>query len=474
MDEKLLFVVDNDVSHRELVTRWLEDEGYRVMAFDDGELCLNSLDKNPSVICLDINMPDMAGLRLLKRLRLANRDIPVMVVTDDAVLNSAVEAMKIGAFDYLVKPVDKIRLYTNVERAIEMYTMTHKIQSLQGELKKTYAYKNIIGQSTLMRQVFSHIEKVSNININVFIQGDSGTGKELVAKAIHYNSPYKTGDFIAVNCGAIPESLQESEFFGHEKGAFTGADNSRAGKIEAANDGTLFLDEVGEMTPKMQVKLLRFLQEKYFERVGGNKKIHVDLRIISATNQNLEQRVREGKFREDLYYRLVVYPIFLPSLRKRKEDIPLLVNHFLKKYKDEMPKRVTTVTSYAMEALLRYDWPGNIRQLENVLYRAMVATRTETIQIEHLPIEIQKLRLPDIQEDGTFNETDPTPETPETWEVKNTEKKSEDRPLTINDIEKQALLDALKRSKGNIPLAAQELGISRATIYRKIKKYQAL
>ncbi len=476
MANELLFIVDHDLTHRKMMTQWLEEDGYRVMVFDNGELCLNMLDENPSAICLDINVPDVAGLEVLKRLRLANRDIPVMVVTDQTALDPAVEAMKIGAFDYMVKPVDKIRLRTNVERAIEMYTMTHKIQSLRGELKKTYAYKNIIGSSEAMRQVFAHIEKVSSININVFIQGESGTGKELVAKAIHYNSSYKTGNFVAINCGAIPETLQESEFFGYEKGAFTGADDTRAGKLETANDGSLFLDEVGEMTPTMQVKLLRFLQEKTFERVGGNKKIHVDLRVISATNKNLEQSVKEGRFREDLYYRLVVYPIVLPSLRERTEDIPLLVNQFLKKYKDEIPKIITTVTSYAMEALLRYDWPGNVRQLENVLYRAMVATRTETIQIEHLPVEIQKLRLPDVEGKGVFTEPLAKPEIsqriPSAAPPPFAEK--ETSPLSITDIEKRALMDALKRTNGNIPQAAKELGISRATIYRKIKKYRSI
>jgi DNA-binding NtrC family response regulator len=226
-----------------------------------------------------------------------------MVITKNDALDSAIEAMKIGAFDYMVKPVDKIRLRTNVEKAIEMHSMVTKIQRLQGELKKTYSYKNIVGQSEPMRQIFGQIDEVSGININVFIGGESGTGKELVAKAIHFNSTYKTGNFIAINCGAIPETLQENEFFGHEKGAFTGADDSRPGKLEAANGGTLFLDEIGEMSPKMQVKLLRFLQDKSFERVGGTKKIHVDLRIISATNRNLEDAVKEGRFREDLYYR---------------------------------------------------------------------------------------------------------------------------------------------------------------------------
>ncbi|MCH8157147.1 MAG: sigma-54-dependent Fis family transcriptional regulator [Nitrospinae bacterium] len=472
MANEQVFIVDQDISHCEALTRWLEEEGYRVQAFQDGELCLNTLDENPSAICLDVNMPGTSGLDILKRLRLANRDIPILVVTDNNALDSAVEAMKIGAFDYMVKPVKKMRLVTNIERAIEMHTMAHKIDRLRGELQKTYAYKNIVGQSDPMRKVFAQIEEVADININVFVQGESGTGKELVAKAVHYSSAYKKGPFIAINCGAIPEALQESEFFGHEKGAFTGADDSRVGKLELADNGTLFLDEIGEMSPKMQVKLLRFLQDKSFERVGGNKKINVDLRVISATNRNLEKEVENGQFREDLYYRLVVYPIILPLLRERKEDIPLLVNHILKKYKNEMPKTITTVTSYAMEALMRHDWRGNVRQLENVIYRAMVATKTETIQIENLPVEIQKHRPLGIPE-NIPREYQEAAFTPALQKVETISHSEPPPPFTIQEMEKQALLLALERAGGNVPKAAKELGISRATFYRKIKKYRS-
>ena len=468
----LLFVVDTDIPHRDMMVGWLEEQGYRVKVFDNGELCLNMLDENPGAICLDINMSE--GLDILKRLKLANRDIPVLVVTKNDAVDSAVEAMKIGAFDYMAKPVDKIRLRTNVDRAIEMNMMVTKIQRLQGELKKTYSYKNIVGQSDAMKQVFAQVDEVSAININVFIHGESGTGKELVAKALHFNSAYKTGDFVAINCGAIPEELQENEFFGHEKGAYTGADDSRIGKLEVANGGTLFLDEVGEMPPKMQVKLLRFLQDKNFERVGGNKKIHVDLRIISATNRNLEEAVRQGKFREDLYYRLVVYSVFIPPLRERQEDIPILINHFLKKYKSDITKKITTVSSYALEALARYTWPGNVRQLENEIYRAMVSTRTDTVQIENLSPEIQKFREGYVGEDNRFI---PSRENQEP--ALSVAPVAQPHPVsasgsTFDEIEKQAFLEALSRANGKIPQAAKALGISRATFYRKIKKYRSL
>ncbi|MBT5552097.1 MAG: sigma-54-dependent Fis family transcriptional regulator [Nitrospina sp.] len=469
--KELLFVVDADIQHRKMMVGWLQDQGYQVKVFDNGELCLNMLDENPAAICLDINMPGLLGLEILKRIRLANRDIPVMVVTKNDALDPAVEAMKIGAFDYMVKPVDKIRLQTNVERAIEMHTMVNKIQRLQGELKKTYSYKNIIGQSEPMRQIFGQIDEVSGININVFVGGESGTGKELVAKAIHFNSAYRMGDFVAINCGAIPEELQENEFFGHDKGAFTGADDSRPGKLEVANGGTLFLDEIGEMSPKMQVKLLRFLQDKSFERVGGTKKINVDLRVISATNRNLQDAVSEGRFREDLYYRLMVYLISLPPLRVRKDDIPLLINHFLKKYKDEIPKKITTVSSHAMEALDRYPWPGNVRQLENEIYRAMVTTQTNMVQIESLSAEIQKYREGYVGDDNQFipalEKLKPVPVIQPIFSSATTLVGS-----TFDEIEKQAFLEALNRANGKVPQAAKALGISRATFYRKLKKYR--
>jgi DNA-binding NtrC family response regulator len=466
MANELVFIVDQDPSHCNKVTLWLQAEGFQTKTIRDTELCLNILDQNPAAICLDLNIKGssgLSGLEFLKRLRIANRDIPIMVVTDNNDLNSAVETMKLGAFDYIVKPVDRMRLISNIERAIEMHAIVHKIDRLRGEMQKTHVYKNIVGQSEKIRHVFDQIEEVSGININVFIQGESGTGKELVAKAVHYSSTYKTGPFIAINCGAIPEALQESEFFGHEKGSFTGADHSRIGKLEYANHGTLFLDEVGEMSQNMQVKLLRFLQDKTFERVGGNKKISVDLRIISATNRKLENDIKNGKFREDLYYRLVVYPITIPALREHKEDIPLLVTYFLKKYKKEMPKIITTVSAPAMQALMEYDWQGNIRQLENVIYRAMVTTRTETIEVEDLYMgtrqdDIPALETPAFQEKKE-NATLPTMQ-------------SQTRSKTIKELEKNALIEALKITEGNVEQAAKRLDLSRATIYRKIKKYK--
>jgi DNA-binding NtrC family response regulator len=471
--DELVFIVDQNGALCKKVTGWLQEIDFQTKTFEDTELCLNTIDQSPSAVCLDMNTAGssgLLGLEFLKRLRLANRDIPIMVMTENGELDSAVEAMKLGAFDYMVKPIEKMRFITNIKRAIEMHTMIHKIDRLRGEMQKTHVYKNIIGQSAAIQRVFTQIEEVAEININVFIEGESGTGKELVAKAVHYGSAYRKGPFIAINCGAIPELLQESEFFGHEKGSFTGADYSRVGKLEYANNGSLFLDEVGEMSQEMQVKLLRFLQDKTFERLGGNKKINVDLRIISATNRKLEQEVKRGKFREDLYYRLVVYPITMPPLRDRKEDIPLLVNYFLKKFKNEISKIITSVSSSVMESFMKYDWKGNVRQLENIIYRAMVATQSETIEIENLPIEIQKHSAPDsIIQDHSLN-----PPTPEATEVFATSRPQTPvtTAATIQEMEKNALVEALKMAAGNVEQVAKSLGISRATCYRKIKKYQ--
>jgi DNA-binding NtrC family response regulator len=474
MTDKLIFIADQNDAFCKVVTGWLEEIGLTTQTFNDTELCLNTIDQNPSVICMEMNTEGsvgLSGLKFLKRLRLANRDIPILVITENGELESAVEAMKLGAFDYIVKPLKKTRLIYSIQRAIEIHTMVNKIDRLQGEIQKTHVYKNIVGQSAVIQRIFTQIEEVSEININVLIAGESGTGKELVAKAIHYSSNYKNGPFIAINCGAIPDSLQESEFFGHEKGSFTGADHSRVGKLEYANNGSLFLDEVGEMSQEMQVKLLRFLQDKTFERVGGNKKISVDLRIISATNRKLEQDVASGKFREDLYYRLVVYPITMPKLRERKEDIPLLVNHFLKKYKNEMPKKITSVSSLGMEALMNYNWQGNVRQLENVIYRAMVATRTETIEIDNLPTEIQKHRArSSTTQESNLNQ----PILSGSTDIFATEsaKKPLKTAVTIKEIEQLAFVEAFKISGGNVDQVAKSLGISRATCYRKIKKYK--
>ena len=458
----LIFVVDDEPTARNLMSKWIQKNGYEVRTFSGGEQCLETLDEGPAAVCLDIMMPGLDGIEVLKRIQRIEKELPVIMVTAEDSLEMAVKSMKLGAYDYIRKPIDRSRLVTSLEKAVEKYAMAKKINQLQKELGHTYSFHNIIGKTAVMERVFNQIEKVANNNINVFIQGDSGTGKELVARAIHYQGSRQYGPFEAVNCGAIPENLQESEFFGYEKGAFTGAVRSQAGKIEVANGGTLFLDEVGEMSPTLQVKLLRFLETRTFERVGGRKLISVDVRIISATNKILKNETKTGNFREDLYYRLMVYPITIPSLRDRKEDIPVLVQHFLNKYTKETKKDIRSVDHNAMEALVAYHWPGNVRELENVIQRAMVTSDNDRLDVSTLPSDIfdGSLSVSDARHDKGENIENDAPVDFSSREVK---------PLSA--MEKTAILYALKATGGNLALTAKKLEISRATLYRKIDKY---
>ncbi len=467
MTRNLIFIVDKDPLFRNQITEWMTGMDYQTMSFDNGEECLRMLDLSPAVICMDLMGSGEEGIQTLQRICLANRDIPVIVASQNENMDTAIQAMKIGAFDYMRKPIDKERFCANIEKAKEMHSLIDQIQYLKGDTHKKPVYKNLVGKSEGMKHTFSQIEKVKDININVFINGESGTGKELAARAIHFNSSYRNGKFVDINCGAIPEELQESEFFGHEKGAFTGAEAARVGKLEIADNGTLFLDELAELSPKAQVKLLRFLQDKSFERVGGNKKIKVDLRIISATNKNLEKAVANGEFREDLYFRLVVYPIFIPPLRDRKEDIQPLVNHFIKKYRNEMPNSATAPTPEVIQALKKYHWPGNVRQLENIVFRSMVLANGNAIDLESLPKEILRPVSPQISlsPSQSLQTLENHPE--------ESAKPPNDVPLSFELIEKKAIFDALDKSFGNVPTAAKTLGISRATLYRRLKKYRA-
>ena len=458
----LIFVVDDEPSARRLMSKWIQKFGYEVRTFNDGEKCLEALDEGPSAVCLDIMMPGLDGIEVLKHIQVIENQLPVIMVTAKGSLELAVKSMKLGAYDYIRKPIDRSRLETSLKKAVEKYNMAKKITRLQKELGHTYSFHNIIGKTAEMDKVFNQIEKVANNNINVFVQGDSGTGKELVARAIHYQGSRQGGPFEAVNCGAIPENLQESEFFGHERGAFTGAVRSQVGKIEVANGGTLFLDEVGDMAPSLQVKLLRFLETRTIERVGGRKRISVDVRIISATNKMLKTETEVGNFREDLYYRLMVYPIIIPCLRDRKADIPVLVQHFLNKYMKETRKDIRSVDHDAMEAMIAYAWPGNVRELENVIQRAMVTSDSDHLEISNLPSEI-----------GDRSQADSEGHLPDD------EKSDSNKPVEyssrevtpLSTTEKFAILNALKLTRGNLALTAKKLEISRATLYRKIDKY---
>jgi len=453
MENSLIFIVDDEPTTRRLISHWAEKYGYKVKSFEGGEQCLEALSEGPDVVCLDIMMPGLDGIEVLKRIQMIDPELPVIMVTARDSLEVAVEAMRQGAYDYIPKPVDRNRLRSSLKKAVERYSMAKEINQLRKQLTRTYSFDNIVGKGPAMESVFKQIEKVLDNSINIFIQGESGTGKELVARAIHYHGLRRHGPFEAVNCGAIPENLQESELFGHEKGAFTGATQSQVGKVEMAQGGTLFLDEVGEMSPALQIKLLRFLQNKSFERVGGRKEIKVDIRIISATNKVLEREVESGNFREDLYYRLVVYPIKIPPLRDRKDDLPALVHHFLEKYREETGKHIEGMDHRVMEALMSYGWPGNVRELENVIYRGVVMSESQRLQLSNLPQE--------IIDSASAEETDRP-------------KKGIDLALKIvpmKTVEKRAMLHALNVTQGNLAVAAKELGMGRATFYRKVDKY---
>jgi len=461
MEKKLLFAVDDDPNQRRILSVLLETHGYEVMGFGGGEACLERLDENPIAVFLDLMMPGIGGMETLKAIKKIKDDLPIIMVTSVNEAETAVQALKLGAFDYIVKPYDEARLVTTLHNALQKNALQHQVRHLQGELKEQHGSKGFIGRSPVMQRVFEKIDKVKDNKASVLIQGESGTGKELVARAIHYNGRFAEGCFVDINCGAIPENLQESELFGHKKGAFTGAEESRTGKVALADGGTLFLDEVGEMSPRLQTKLLRFLQEKTFQRVGENANITVDTRVIAATNKDLKKAVAKGTFREDLYYRLAVYPIEIPPLRDRKEDIPLLCAHFLKKYADEFAKKVNSIHPQAMELLLSYPWPGNVRQLENTVYRAMINSETDCIDKDSLldaggnPDKVSETNEKKAENEHKIGfDPESVPE----------------KIIPFQEIEKRTLANAIKITNGNIPKAAEQLGLSRSTLYRLVKK----
>jgi two-component system, NtrC family, response regulator AtoC len=465
MKNKLLFVVDDDTNLRRILSVLLSTRGYRVKEFASGEECLAMLGENPVAIFMDLRMPGIGGMETLKQIKNSPVDSVVIMVTSVNEAGTAVEALKEGAFDYIVKPYDEARLVTTLENALNQNALLSKVKFLQEELQGQHDLQGFIGKSAPIQSVFEKINKVKDNKASVLIQGESGTGKELVARAIHYNGCFAGGCFVDINCGAIPETLQESELFGHKKGAFTGADESRTGKLELADGGTLFLDEVAEMSLNTQTKLLRFLQEKNFERIGENTKISVNTRVIAATNKDLLKAVALGKFREDLYYRLNVFPIFVPPLRERKEDIPLLSIHFLKKYTAELNKNVKSIHPQAMELLVAHPWPGNVRQLENTIYQAMIHTETDVLDADSLKeaIGVQGKENPEAKKDESrghkIERIGFDPETiPETV-------------LPMEVVEKRAIANALKATHGNVPLAAKKLEMSRSTLYRLVKKY---
>ena len=453
MGQETILLVDDESHILELLSVALEDEKYRILQAKNGKEALIQFKKEkPYVVLLDIRMPDLDGLEVLRQIKESSQTSSVIMMSAYGAMETVLEAIKRGAYDYLTKPVDVEKVKVLVRRALEAQKLAEEVTSLRSKVKEKYQLENIVGKHPKMFEVYKMIGRVMDNKATVLIFGGTGTGKEVVARAIHFNGPLKDEPFVAVDCASLPSDLLESELFGHEKGSFTGAVAQKMGKFELANKGTLFLDEIGNLTLATQVKLLRFMQEKRIERVGGTKSIELDVRIIVATNLDLEKAVNEGSFREDLYYRLNVITIPLPPLRERRDDIPLLVEHFLQKYWSESKGKAKYVLPETMDLLMRYDWPGNVRELENVIERATVVGKSETILIEDLPLRIQEQKVVSGPE----------------LEISARKVPFEQR---VEDFEKRLIVDALKKTNWIQTKAAELLGTSRSIMKYKMKKY---
>ncbi|MCZ6635114.1 MAG: sigma-54 dependent transcriptional regulator [bacterium] len=449
MATKKILVVDDDDLFRDFLKETLDRKNHDVDVAENGQTAIRRMEETPyDLILSDIRMPDIDGIQVLDRARQLQPDTPVMMITANASVQNAVEAMQKGAYDYIEKGGTLEEIEVRVERALENQLLRQENQRLRSELQIRYDFGNMVGKSKAMAEIFDLIKIVAQSRSTVLINGESGTGKELVTRAIHYNSPRSAGPFIKLNCAALPQDLIESELFGHEKGAFTGAIKQTKGRFELADGGTLMLDEISEIKPPLQAKLLRVLQEREFERIGSGTSIQVDVRIVATSNRNLEEEIEKGNFREDLYYRINVIPINIPTLQDRKEDIPSLVDHFLDKYNKENNKQIEGVSEKGLEILMNYNWPGNIRELENYLERGVVICQETQIGVKHLPLDVltgeRRARGgSDGMEVGT----------------------------TVRDMEKQLILKTLEAKDGNRTAAADVLGISSRTLRNKLHEY---
>jgi len=445
---ELAVILEDDAFVRQVMGRWLVAGGFEVREFADGADGLANLPEEAAVLCLDLGLGDMPGLHVLRHLQVRRPDLPVVVVTAQSEPSAVVELMRAGAYDYLTKPATSEGLLQVVKRAAERHRQLMSLQHPRIEAG------NIVGGSAAILSLLHQLERVLDSDVSVYIQGESGTGKELVASAIHARGRRARGPFVAINCGAIAPTLLEAELFGHEKGAFTGALGVGRGCFERAHGGTLFLDEIGEMSPSAQVNLLRALQERRIRRVGGQTEIPVDVRVICATNRSLEAEVKAGRFREDLYFRLAVYPLRVPSLRERLDDIPALIGHFMAQLRADVGRDVRRVSADALSALVRHGWPGNVRELRNTIHRAMLATDSDEICLTHLPPELQTYELPALPAQPAGQPT-----------------LSEEAPVVpLRELERRAIAHALQKTRGNIALAAKLLQIGRATLYRRVQE----
>jgi two-component system response regulator HydG len=451
--EGSVLVVDDDDAHRTMLRTLLGGWGYTVDEAEDGLKALDKIHERPyDLVLMDVRMVEMSGLEALPQIKRYNPAIPVIIMTAFSSVETAVEALKKGAYDYLTKPFDFDELRLALARAMDHSQLREENRALRESLGASFDTGSIIGQSRPMVDLLETVAMVAPTEATVLITGESGTGKELIAGAIHANSPRQKEPFIKVNCAAITETLLESELFGHEKGAFTGADRRKEGRFRLAHRGSIFLDEVGEMSVAMQVKLLRVLQEKEIQRVGGEEVIKVDVRVMAATNRDLEAGIKEGRFREDLYYRLNVVTLAVPPLRQRQDDIALLSRHFLKTFAKKNRKPIKGFTPQAMDCMVRYGWPGNVRALMNAVERGVILCRGEYISEEDLPFSVKDAPIA-------------------ASEVKAPEQPAD---IPLDEVEKTTILKTLKSAGGNKSETARRLGITRRTLYKKLKRYDAM
>ncbi len=451
MEKPRILIAEDEKTQRDLLEGFLKKEGFSVGTASNGRQAIEKIGGAFfDIAFLDYKMPELDGLQTLREIRKRFPDLPVVMMTAYGTVETAVASMKEGALDYLTKPIDLEELLLIIQKVLERSTLIRENRDLKARLQERYTFQNIIYGSLKMEEVMGLIARVAPSQATVLIRGESGTGKELIANAIHYASARSEKPFVKMSCSAIPETLLESELFGHEKGAFTGAIQKRIGRFEEADSGTLFLDEIGDLSASTQVKLLRILQEKEFQRLGSNLNLKTDVRIITATHRNLEEAMRKGLFREDLYYRLNVISIHLPPLRERKEDIPLLIDHFLKKYSEINQKKIQDLSKEARTILSRHPYPGNVRELENLIERAVVLCRGEVITTQDLPFHLQE---------GPSEKV---------WEISG---KTKTLPDSLGEIERDLIVKALHQHQGVQTRAAESLGISERVLRYKMKKY---
>ncbi len=450
-----LLVVEDDAMTRRLLRAWLEPMGYDVTDVASGTAALAQPLDTIDAVCLDLGLDDMAGVDVLKHLRANAPDVPVVVVTAESTLDTVVQVIRAGAYDYITKPIESERLRVVLDRANDHTSLTRRVRDLSRQLSERAPL--LIGESSAMRNLRGKISRILQSDVAVCVFGESGTGKELVARTIHADGRRASGPFVGLNCATIPENLQESELFGHERGAFTGATQTYRGCFERAEGGTLFLDELGEMSLATQAKLLRTLQERTIRRVGGSVDIKVNVRMVCATHRNLEEEVKKGKFREDLYFRLMVFPIEAPPLRDHVDDIPLLVAHFMKVLRADVGKEHDRISPTALEALMAHDWPGNVRELQNVVHRAMLTCEGDELDVPDLPPAVQRHVLPTLPHPAAADVGTPTSTSPARLPT-----------LELRRLEEIAIREALAQTDMHMGKAAKLLGVGRSTLYRRL------